>query len=316
MDLITLNNIQLPIIIACQPDATQKAFVTFFTASIQNPNTRKAYIRNTLRFLNWATAQKLTLVNIEPFHVAAYREVLMKDLSAPTVKQHLTALKTLFDFMVEKQAIPFNPAAGVRPPKHSYKNGKTPKLTQKQTRTFFDSMDGTKLIDYRDRALISVMLFSFARITAAVNMRICDYRVNGHEAEFLLIDKGGQEKIIPAHHIAARFVDDYIYKAGFDSSSKDFLFRSFAKGKSKLSDNPLDRSNAWSMVKRKAKKAGLSNLISNHTFRGTGVTNFLENGGELEIAQEIAGHSDVRTTKLYDGRKHEATKSEIERIRF
>lgn len=261
-------------------------------------------------------ARELNLGDIEPFHVAAYREILTKDLSAPTVKQHLSSLKMLFDFMVEKQCIAFNPAAGVRPPKHSYKSGKTPKLTQEQTRLFFDSMDGSKLIDYRDRALISVMLFSFARISATVGMRICDYRVNGHEAEFLLFDKGGQEKIIPAHHKAARYVNAYIKKAGFDLQSNEYLFRSFARGKSKLSKKPLDRINAWAMVKRRAKRAGLSALISNHTFRGTGMTNFLENGGELEIAQEIAGHSDVRTTKLYDGRKHKATKSEIERIRF
>ncbi|MFC3193214.1 tyrosine-type recombinase/integrase [Marinicella sediminis] len=83
-----------------------------------------------------------------------------------------------------------------------------------------------------------------------------------------------------------------------------------------MSGNALNRTNAWAMVKRRARRAGLSNLISNHTFRGTGMTNFLENGGDLEIAQEIAGHADVRTTKLYDGSKHEAIKSEIERIRF
>ncbi len=316
MDLTTLNNSQLPSIITVEPVATQKAFINFFTASIQNSNTRQAYYRNTLRFLKWVMARQMKLGDVEPFHVAAYREVLIKDLSAPTVKQHLSALKMLFDFMVEKQCIAFNPAAGVKPPKHSYKNGKTPKLTQEQTRMFFDSMDGTKLIDYRDRALISVMLFSFARISATVGMRICDYRVNGREAEFLLIDKGGQEKIIPVHHIAARYVDEYIEQAGFHSQSNEYLFRSFEKGKSELSNKPLDRTNAWAMVKRRAKRAGLSNLISNHTFRGTGMTNFLENGGELEIAQEIAGHSDVRTTKLYDGRKHKATKSEIERIRF
>jgi len=131
-----------------------------------------------------------------------------------------------------------------------------------------------------------------------------------------LIDKGGQEKLIPVHHMAARFIEDYIYQAGFDTTSDDHLFRSFEKGKSELSEKPLNRTNAWNMIKRRARRTGLSGLISNHTFRGTGITNFLENGGDLEIAQEIAGHSDVRTTKLYDGRKHEATKSEIERIRF
>jgi site-specific recombinase XerD len=316
MDLITLNNTKLPIIIINEDVDTQKAFLNFFTASIENPNTRQAYFRNCKKFLLWAQASKLTLRDIEPFHVAAYRELLNKDLSAPSVKQHLSALKMLFNFMVEKQCMPFNPASGVKPPRHVYKNGKTPKLTQKQTRQFFDSMDGTKLIDYRDRAIIAVMLFSFARISATLNMKIMDYRKNGHEADFLLIDKGGQEKIIPVHHLAARFVDDYIYQAGFDPSSNDYLFRSFEKGKSELSEKPLNRTNAWNMIKRRAKRAGLSGLISNHTFRGTGITNFLENGGDLEIAQEIAGHSDVRTTKLYDGRKHEATKAEIERIRF
>ncbi|MFC3193212.1 tyrosine-type recombinase/integrase [Marinicella sediminis] len=358
MELISYSQANLPVIIAEATAATQEAFVTFFASSIENPNTRAAYLSNCRFFFQWANAHSLALADIEPVHVAAYRELLNprrdlkpaqlakrkktidqqvaflkasgvdkktigvfkrrfdKGLSAPTIKQHLSALKMLFDFMVERQCMAFNPAAGVKPPRHVYRTGKTPKLTQEQTRQFFDSIDGTRLIDYRDRALVAVMMFSFARISAAVGMRICDFHVNGHEAEFRLIDKGGIEKSIPAHHLAARYVSEYIHQAGFDPESTDPLFRSFINGKSELSDHPLNRKDAWKMIKRRARKAGLTALLSNHSFRGTGVTNFLENGGDIHVAQELAGHADVRTTKLYDGRKHEASKSDIERIRF
>lgn len=70
------------------------------------------------------------------------------------------------------------------------------------------------------------------------------------------------------------------------------------------------------MVKRRVKQAGLSSQVTNHSFRGTDITNFLKNDGDLETAAWIAGHADVRTTKLYDLRQQVITQSEIERIRI
>ena len=85
---------------------------------------------------------------------------------------------------------------------------------------------------------------------------------------------------------------------------------------SKLSRRPLVRTDAADMLKRRLKQAGLPAHYSPHSFRATGITNFLENEGTLEAAQRIAGHADSRTTKLYDRRGQKVLLEDMERIRY
>jgi integrase len=73
---------------------------------------------------------------------------------------------------------------------------------------------------------------------------------------------------------------------------------------------------AWAMLKRRLRDAGLSTIYSNHSFRAAGITNYLENDGTLEVAQRIAGHADSRTTKLYDRRGQKVLLEDMERIRY
>jgi integrase len=98
---------------------------------------------------------------------------------------------------------------------------------------------------------------------------------------------------------------------------KGWLFRT-AKGwkGTKLADQPMDQSDAWRMIRRRAAAAGIHAPIGNHTFRATGITAYLECGGTLEHAQEMAAHESPRTTKLYDRTKERLTLDEIERIRL
>ncbi|WP_395375744.1 tyrosine-type recombinase/integrase [Marinicella sp. W31] len=316
MNLQITQNLQLPVLISHTPEKTQKKFLEFFVANYRNKNTRQAYFRNCCQFLDWAANRNLILHDLEPLHCAAYIENLSQQISAPSVKQHSSAIKMLFDWLVVNQCVTVNPMAGVKPPKHSYQEGRTPILTAKQARQLFDSIDGDRLIDYRDRALISAMLFSFSRVSAALAMKVKDYLINGSDRFFQLLEKGGKTKKVPVHHLAARYIEEYIHKADLADQPSTPLFRSFYQGGKKIKEKQLNRVNAWNMVKRRVKQAGLSSQVTNHSFRGTGITNFLENDGDLETAAWIAGHTDVRTTKLYDRRKQVITQSEIERIRI
>ena len=119
------------------------------------------------------------LVAIEPMHVAAYIRALGKDFEKPTVKQHLAAIRMLFDWLVVGQVVAINPAHSVRGPKHVVKRGKTPVLTPDEARKLLDSIDVTTLVGLRDRALIAMMAYSFARVSAAVAMRVEDYYCHG-----------------------------------------------------------------------------------------------------------------------------------------
>ena len=156
-------------------ERAERRFWEFFTAHIRNPNTRLAYLAAVRRFAGWCDRRGLALDQLEPMVVAAYVEELTQTLSSASVKQHLAALRMLFDWLVVGQALPFNPASSVRGPKHVVKTGKTPVLSVKETRAVLDGIDVSTLVGIRDRAFLGVLIYSFARVSAAVSLRVADY---------------------------------------------------------------------------------------------------------------------------------------------
>jgi integrase/recombinase XerD len=317
----------LPAAIADQGDKAAERFFTFFTDTIRNKNTRAAYYRNALRFFAWTQARGLSLPAIRSYHVSAYLEELAGDHAAPSVKQHLATLRMLFDWLITGHVLEINPAAAVRGPKHVVKKGKTPVLKADEARQLLDSIAimeidaATKqpdparpiLIGLRDRALIAVMVYSFARVTAALAMKVEDYYTEGRRAWFRLHEKGGKRHEVPAHHNAEAYLDAYLAAAGIASDRKSPLFRTIDRHR-KLTDRPMHRNDALRMTKQRAKAVGLPENICCHTFRATGITAYLENGGTIEHAQQIAAHESPKTTKLYDRTADQITLDEIERI--
>lgn len=291
------------------PEAAAR-FVDFFSARVPNPNTRKAY-RNAVRsFALWCESHGLVrLPDIRPFHVAAFLDDLQRSRSAPTVKQHLAALRMLFDWLVVSQVMPLNPAHAVRGPKHVVKRGKTPVLTPEETRTLLDSIDTSTLAGLRDRALIATMVYTFARVQAALSLRRQDYFTQGRRGWLRLREKGGKEHDVPCHHNLEIYLDEYLAAQSLPAGQGTWLFSSLRQP-----GNPLRQQDAYRMLQRRARQAGLETRICNHTFRATGITAYLKNGGKLEIAQVLAGHESPRTTKLYDRRSEEIHLDEIERI--
>jgi integrase len=235
------------------------------------------------------------------------------------VKQHLAAISRLFDWLTTGGVIDFNPASSVRGPKHVVKRGKTPVLTANEARPLLDSIvpadpaHTPTLIDLRDRALIAVMVYSFARISATLGMTVEDYYVEGRKAWFRLYEKGGKRHEVPAHHNAADYMDAYIAAANIAAEKRSPLFRTIDRHRT-LTDRQLDARNALDMIKRRAKATGLSEAICCHTFRATGITAYLENGGTIEKAQQLANHESPKTTKLYDRTSDQITLDEVERI--
>ena len=306
---------RLPAIIVADGEKTAKRFLEFFTANIENPNTRAAYARAVGYFLDWCHQHKLTLHKIEPIHVAAYRESLNKSYETQTVKQHLAAIRMLFDWLVTGQSVPSNPASSVKGPKYSYNKGKTPILDAEGIRQLKNSIDASTLVGLRDRALVMLMFYSFGRVSAIVGMDVKDYYPRGKQYFIGLQEKGGKYHEVPVHHKAEEYLDAYLQAAGITDQKDAPLFRS-SKGKTPnvLSANRMSRTDVLKMIKRRAKQAGIGENISPHSFRGTGLTIYLENGGTLENAQKMAGHASARTTKLYDRTSDQINRDEVERI--
>lgn len=312
------QSVILPQLLQNADEIAQRAFLEFFAAQIRNPNTRRAYMRAVSDFCDGMQnmAGITHISDIEPIHVAAWIEVMGKELSAPTVKLRLAAIRHLFDWMVVRQAIAVNPASSVRGPRHSVRRGKTPVLSAIETRELLNAIDMEKGGDgaLRDRALIALMVYSFARIGAALSMRAEDVYVQDRRLWVRLNEKGGKRHEMPCHHNLEEYLHAYIDGCDLNADRKAPLFQTIKRGTGKLSGNAMPQASAWMMVRRRAAKAGIMTEIGNHSFRATGITAYLKNGGTLENAAAMANHSSTRTTQLYDRRSDAITLDEVERV--
>ena len=305
----------IPIMIDGANEHVRMRFLEFFVANIRNPNTRKAYARATVDFMNWCADRGVTtLPAIQPIHVAAWIEELGKTHSVPTVKQRLAAIRHLFDWMVVGQAMPTNPAHTVRAPKYSIRKGKTPVLSPQEARQLLDSIPVDTIIGMRDRALIGLMTYSFARIGAVTSMEVRDVYVQNRRLWVRLHEKGGKEHTMPCHHSLEDYLEAYIEAGGLKDDPRGALFRTIGRGTAKLTETPLPQANAYAMIRRRAKAAGIATEVGCHTFRATGITAYLKNGGTLEKAAHMANHASTRTTQLYDRRSDGISLDEVERI--
>jgi site-specific recombinase XerD len=231
------------------------------------------------------------------------------------VKQQLAAVRMMFDWLIVGQVAASNPASAVRGPKHVVKTGKTPVLEGNEWRRLIDAIPADTVRDLRDRALIATLTYGFARVGAALKMRVEDLQSKGSGWLIRLHEKGGKQHMMPCHHALAEALHAYIAAAGVAADKKAFLFRtSRGHGGTALADQPMTQVDAWRMVRKRALAAGIMAPIGNHSFRATGITAYLANGGTLEHAQSMAAHESPRTTKLYDRTKERLTQDEIERI--
>ena len=280
----------LPTIILAAVERASLRFIEFFTANIRNCNTRVSYGRAVGEFCQWAEDHGFQLETLNSVIFAGYIELLGQPVekngshpshgrgySKPSVKQHLAAIRMLFDYLTPGGVLRMNPASSVRGPKYSIKRGKTPVLTAEEARTLLDSImpkdkNGdpivSRLVDLRDRALIAGMVFSFARISAAVSMKVEDYVQAGKRWKFSFMEKGGKYNEVFAQHSAEETPDAYMEAAGIWNEKKCPVFRTLDRTLT-LSDRQLHRTDALRMVKRGAVAAGLSASTCNHTFRAT-----------------------------------------------
>ena len=317
-ELVAIQNPQgptLPALIAVAGERATWRFLEFFTVNIRNKNTRAAYGFAAGAFLAWCESRGITRIDeVRPIHVAGYVEQLQEVRKAPTVKQHLACIRMLFDWLVTGQIVPSNPAHAVRGPRHSVMKGSTTVISSEETTAFLQSIDTSHVVGLRDRAFIAVMAYSFARVSAVVSLKVEDYFPLKKRWWLRLQEKSGKVNEMGCHHKLEQYLDAYIAAAGIAGEKKTPLFRAVVGRTGKLSERPISRVDAWYMVQRRARDAGIVAAIGNHSFRAIGLTDYLNNGGDITVAQRMAGHSNIKTTQVYDRRSDDISFGEIERV--
>jgi site-specific recombinase XerD len=251
---------------------------------------------------------------VKPVHVSAYIESLQSGFAKPTIKQHLAAIRMLFDWLVVGQIIDVNPAHAVRGPRHVVKKGRTPVLNREEARALLSSIDVSTVKGLRDRALIAVMIYTFARIGAVLQMNVGDYFIQGRRSWIRLHEKGGKEHEAPCVSKLETHLDEYISAAGIAEDKDGPLWRT--TGRFTGTAHRMTQQDGYRMIARRARDAGIATRIGNHSLRATGITDYLKNEGTLEHAQNMAAHSSSQTTKLYDRRNDETALDEYEKVRI
>ncbi|MGK7871567.1 tyrosine-type recombinase/integrase [Falsiroseomonas sp. E2-1-a20] len=238
----------MPVTVADAGAAAARRYVEFFAAEIRNLNTRAAYARAASDFFGWCERRGLALPAVQPVHVAAWVEGLGRTLSAPSVKQRLAAVRMLFDWLVVGQVVPHNPAAPVRGPKHSAVKGKTRMPTRDEAKALLAAIPTDGVVGLRDRALIGLLLYTFARVGAATVMRVGDYSPVSKRWWVRLHEKGGRHHEIPCHHTLAEWLDAYIEAAGIEGDRRGPLFRT-AEGRSgRLTEAAMTQPDVYRMI--------------------------------------------------------------------
>jgi integrase/recombinase XerD len=317
----------LPVLVERAGGVARFAWDEFFYAEHHNPHTQKAYMAAVKRFLAWAEGKGVELPAITPGMIGQY----LVGLGGSAAKRnlHLSALRGFFDRLVNRHVVLLNPAATAKGVKETVVEGKTPEITLEQARTLLASIQVAKVVDdgqggtvatpllvgLRDRAILATLKFTACRAGAVAKLRLGDFQYDGSQFVLRFQEKGGKSREIPVRHDLEGFIRAYLDVAGIAGEAKDRpLFRSLKRRTGQLTGNALTSKAICELVKRRLKDAGLPERLSPHSFRVAAVTDLLTQGVPLEDVQYLAGHSEPRTTALYDRRQKRVTRNIVERI--
>lgn len=304
--------LSVPRLIVEAGTAAEFAWSEYFSATSRNPHTRRAYQRAVTRFLKWVEPFDVSLDRITPSLVARFVDEYPG--SAPSRKLALAAIRSFFDLMTVRHAVFMNPASSVRGERYHVIEGKTPEISRDQARQLIAAIDITRPVGKRDKAIIATLIYTAARAGAVASLRVRDFIFDGTQYSLRFAEKGGKSRSIPVRHDLQILVLNYLICLGELPPKDSPLFRSIAGRTGTLTGAPIRGIDVCRMMKRRLADAGLPNHLSPHSCRVATVTDLLQQGISLEDVQYLAGHSDPRTTRIYDRRQKQVTRNTVERI--
>ena len=216
---------------------TAETFLELLGARVRNPNTRSAYRVAWRSFLAFCSARQLELENVKAYHVGAWLD--QHPGSRSTQRQHLAAVRLLFDSLMMRGVVEYNPAARARPPRLVRESSQTPVFEEAEIVAFLDSISLNSLKDIRDKAIFSVLFYSWCRVSALISLTVTDY-----------YERGGSSK-------AKEAVDLWLERSCLASNPSAPLFPSFAKNRDTIESRRLDRRSVLKLVEKRAKTNGI-----------------------------------------------------------
>lgn len=274
-------------------------------ANIDNPQTRRAYQRDLQEFMVFTGIDRPEQFRIVTrAHILAWRRDLEdRKLSGPTIRRKLAALSSLFDYLCEVNAITGNPVKGVKRPKMTGQEGKTPAIGDHQARSLLNAPDATTLHGRRDRAILSTLLYHGLRRAELCALTVGDMHQRRGVMHLRIHGKGGKLRYVPLHPGTAEAIDAYLALAGHAGDAQGALFRP-ASNNTRSSGTSITPDGVYKMLVGYASSLKIDAAgFGPHALRATAATNALEHEADIAKVQEWLGHANIATTRIYDRRK-------------
>ena len=284
----------------------------FFLAGLRNPHTRRAYSRHVIGFLEWCDERGIPLAAVRPADATAWFETLT---GVATQRVALAALRRFFSLLVNRHAVLLNPWDSVQGPRlDRHREGRAALITPVQVRRLLGSIDLSRPVGLRDRALIGTLAGTGARVGAISGLRIRDLRDHGDHRDLRIREKRGLEREIPVREDLDRWIRVYLRSVDDERNGDGPLFRPLALPTPRFAPRAMPPGTIRAMLKRRLRDAGLPSIISPHSFRAMVVTDLLSQGVAIEDVQYLVGHRHSSTTQIYDRRRRSVSRSTVERI--
>ena len=286
-------------------------------ANLGNPATRRAYqnaLQDFMRFTGIGRPDEFRTVTRA--HVIAWRdELVQRALSGVTVRHRLAALSSLFEYLCEKNAVTHNPVKGVKRPSVESYEGKTPALGDHQARALLDAPDSASLKGKRDRAMLATLLYHALRRDELCKLKLKDFRHERRGVAHLKVSgKGGKTRYVPLHPAASGLVLDYLEAAGHGQDDAGALFRPIHNNRVDGVAKAITPDGVYKIVRRYSGALGFE--IGAHALRATAATNALDHGADIAKVQEMLGHANIQTTRIYDRRKTRPEDSPVFKVNY
>ena len=287
-------------------------------ANIDNPRTRRAYqgdLEDFCRFVGLAAADEFRAVTRA--HVLAWRAQLeQRGLAGATIRRKLAALASLFDHLLESNAIAGgNPVHGVKRPRIETNEGKTPALGDHQAKALLDAPEADTLKGLRDRAILAVLLYHGLRREEAAQLSVSDIQERRSIRHLRIQGKGGKLRFLPLHPVAAERIHSYLEMSGHHLVDRQVPLFVPLRGRS--TGAGITANGIYTLVGFYAKRAGIEVAgLGVHGLRATAATNALEHEADIAKVQAWLGHANISTTRIYDRRQQRPEDSPTFKVRY
>ena len=257
-----------------------------------SPNTLAAYRADLTALERWLEEREHSLLTAQRGDLLAFMASRVQAGARPrSTARQLSSFRRFYRYFVRDGQLREDPTAQIAMPKVGRSLPRS--LTEEEVEALLAAPAVSDPLGHRDRTMLEVLYATGLRVSELVNLKL--NQVNLNQGVLRIVGKGNRERLIPLGEEAVQWVQQFLQGPRVEillERQTDFLFPT-RRG------DRMTRQAFWHIIKRYARKAGVSKDLSPHTLRHAFATHLLNHGADLRVVQMLLGHSDLSTTQIY-----------------